>query len=132
MANLFSQTWMEQMLRHWNATPGIVEPLQQAGFSARIGYGFKSDLTPHGLLVIENGQATVAGVYDGSTLDWDLRATPEKWDEWIDGGFGLSKLGPAVATGALQFVCGDYRGMIRNPKLSNPFLQHFELMSLIN
>lgn len=132
MANLFSQTWMEQMLRHWNATPGIVEPLQQAEFSARIGYGFKSDLTPHGLLVIEKGQATAAGIYDGSILDWDLRATPEKWAEWIDGGFGLSKLGPAVATGALQFVSGDYRRMIRNPALSNPFLQHFELMSLIN
>ena len=43
MMNLFTQTWMEQMLRHWNATQSIVNPLQQAGFSARIGYGFKSD-----------------------------------------------------------------------------------------
>ncbi len=132
MVNLFTQTWMEQLLRHWNATQSIVSPLQQAGFSARIGYGFKSDPYPTGLLVIESGHAIEGGIYDGSILDWDLRATPEKWAEWIDSGFGLTKLGPAVATGALQFTVGDYRRMIRNPALSNSFLQHFELMSQIN
>lgn len=130
--DIFTQSWMEQMLRHWNSNQGIIKPLQQASFSARIGYGFKSEQAPRGLLVIEDGMAIDAGIYDGSILDWDLRAMPEKWHEWIDGGFGLSQLGPAVATGALQFVVGDYRRMIRNPVLSNPFLQHFELMSQIN
>lgn len=129
---MFSQTWMQQLLQHWNRNDEIVTPLQQAGFSARIGYGFKSEPTPRGILVIENGHAVEAGDYDGTILDWDLRAAPEKWLEWIDSGFGLIKLGPAVATGALQFVAGDYRRMIRNPSLSNPFLRHFELMSMIS
>lgn len=129
---MFSSNWMQQLQQHWNRTGEIVTPLQRAGFSARIGYGFKSEPEPRGILVIENGQAIEAGFYDGTILDWDLRATQEKWSEWIDGGFGLSQLGPAVATGALQFVSGDYRRMIRNPSLSNPFLQHFELMSHIS
>lgn len=129
---MFSSSWMQQLQQHWNHTSEIVTPLQQAGFSARIGYGFKSESEPRAILVIANGQAVEAGFYDGTILDWDLRATQEKWSEWIDGGFGLSKLGPAVATGALQFVTGDYRRMIRNPALSNPFLQHFELMSRIS
>ena len=129
---MFSPSWMKQLQQHWNHTSEIVAPLQHAGFSARIGYGFKSEPEPRAILVIDNGQAIEAGFYDGTILDWDLRATQEKWSEWIDGGFGLSKLGPAVATGALQFVTGDYRRMIRNPALSNPFLQHFELMSRIN
>lgn len=129
---MFSQNWMQHLQQHWNSSSDIVTPLQGAGFSARIGYGFKSEPEPRGILVIENGHAIESGIYDGTILDWDLRATPEKWSEWIDGGFGLSKLGPAVATGALQFVTGDYRRMIRNLSLSNPFLHHFELMSRIS
>ena len=130
--DIFSPAWMQQLQLHWNNSSEIVTPLQQANFSARIGYGFKSEATPRAVLVIENGTAMEAGIYDGTILDWDLRATPEKWLEWIDSGFGLIKLGPAVATGALQFVTGDYRRMIRNPSLSNPFLRHFELMSMIS
>ena len=128
MGELFSQAWMQRLQAKWNATSGIVEPLQKAGFSARIGYGFKGEAAPRGILVIEQGRATGAGDFDGGQLDWDLRAEPEKWAGWIEEGFGLTKLGPAVATGALQFVSGNYRQMIRNPSLSNPFLQHFDLM----
>lgn len=128
MGELFSQAWMQRLQEKWNATSSIVDPLQEADFSARIGYGFKGEDTPRGILVVEQGRATEAGNFDGGPLDWDLRADPEKWAGWIEGGFGLTKLGPAVATGALQFVSGNYRQMIRNPALSNPFLQHFELM----
>lgn len=129
MGELFSQTWMQQLQSKWNATSSIVEPLQKAGFSARIGYGFKGEDSPRGILVIEQGRVVEAGNFDGGNLDWDLRAAPDKWATWIAEGFGLTKLGPAVATGALQFVTGNYRQMIRNPSLSNPFLHHFELMS---
>lgn len=128
MGELFSQAWMQRLQTKWNATSSIVDPLQKAGFSARIGYGFKGEDAPRGMLVIEQGRATEAGNFDGGQLDWDLRAEPQKWAGWIEEGFGLTKLGPAVATGALQFVSGNYRQMIRNPSLSNPFLQHFELM----
>lgn len=129
MAELFSPSWMQSLQSKWNATTSIVDPLQKAGFSARIGYGFKNEDSPRGILVIEQGKALVAGEFDGGKLDWDLRATPDNWAKWIEGGFGLTKLGPAVATGALQFVTGNYRQMIRNPSLSNPFLLHFDLMA---
>lgn len=128
MGELFSETWMRQLQQKWNAATDIVEPLQKADFSARIGYGFKGEDTPRGILVIEHGRVIGAGNFDGGSLDWDLRATPEKWAGWLQEGFGLTKLGPAVATGALQFVTGNYRQMIRNPALSNPFLHHFDLM----
>lgn len=129
MGELFSQAWMEQLQNKWNNRSDIVEPLQKANFSARIGYGFTDEETARGMLVIENGLAVAAGGFDGGNLDWDLRAEPQRWEAWIREGFGLTKLGPAVATGALQFVTGNYRQMIRNPSLSNPFLHHFELMS---
>ncbi|MCW9089338.1 MAG: SCP-2 sterol transfer family protein [Gammaproteobacteria bacterium] len=119
---------MRQLQSKWNATSSIVEPLQKAGFSARIGYGFKGEGAARGMLVIEHGRAIDAGPFDGGELDWDLRAEPQEWASWIEEGFGLTKLGPAVATGALEFVRGNYRQMIRNVSLSNPFMQHFELM----
>jgi len=128
MSELFSATWMQQLQEKWNASNEITEPLAKAGFTARIAYGFKGDDAPLGMLVIENGVVTQAGAYDGGPLDWDLRATPDKWAGWIHDGFGLTKLGPAVATGALQFATGNYRQMIRNPSLANPFLLHFNLM----
>ena len=131
MGDLFTGSWMQELQQKWNADPDIVGPLSIAGFSARIAYGFKGEDKPRGVLVIENGKVIEAGSYDDGPLDWDLRAEPAKWEKWIDEGFGLTKLGPAVATGALQFACGNYRQMIRNPSLSHPFLQHFKLMSEI-
>lgn len=128
MGELFSETWMRALQKKWNADPNIVTPLSQAAFNARIAYGFKDEDKPRGLLVIENGRVAEAGSYVDGPLDWDLRATPEKWKHWLSDGFGLAKLGPAVATGALQFACGNYRQMIRNPSLSHPFLHHFDLM----
>lgn len=131
MGELFSTTWMKALQNKWNADAEIVNPLRLAGFSARIAYGFKGNELPHGLLVIENGLAVEAGGYVDGPLDWDLRAEPASWQKWISEGFGLTKLGPAVATGALQFAQGNYRQMIRNPALSHPFLHHFKLMSEI-
>lgn len=131
MSELFSEAWMQALQQKWNGDKAVVEPLQKAAFCARIAYGYKNEEQPRGMMVIENGQVTQAGAYDGGALDWDLRADPEKWQDWIDSGFGLTRLGPAVATGALQFAQGNYRQMIRNPSLSHPFLHHFELMSSI-
>lgn len=122
---------MQELQAKWNASDDITTPLAAAGFSARIAYGFKGEDRARGMLVIESGKVTRAGAYDGGELDWDLRASPDKWSAWIEGGFGLTKLGPAVATGALQFATGNYRQMIRNPSLANPFLHHFELMQEI-
>lgn len=131
MGELFTESWMQVLQKKWNADQDIVAPLNAAGFSARIAYGFKGEDKPRGILVIQNGKVIEAGSYVDGPLDWDLRADPEKWEKWIEEGFGLTKLGPAVATGALQFASGNYRQMIRNPSLSHPFLQHFKLMSEI-
>lgn len=128
MAELFTETWMNTLKERWNADPDIVGPLKKAGFSSRIAYGFKADELARGMLIIDQGEVTHAGAYDGRNLDWDLRADPEKWQAWIDKGFGLIQLGPAVATKALVFASGNYRQMIRNPSLSAPFLQHFKHM----
>ncbi|MDH5785168.1 MAG: SCP-2 sterol transfer family protein [Chromatiales bacterium] len=131
MSDMFSDGWMKELQEKWNASSDITGPLAEAKFSARIAYGYKGDEKALGMLVIENGRVVQAGAYDGSELDWDLRADADKWNSWIEGGFGLTKLGPAVATGALQFATGNYRQMIRNPSLANPFLSHFKLMQEI-
>jgi hypothetical protein len=109
----------------------VSAPLKKAAFSARIGYGFKGEPSATGMLVIVNGVVEKAGELDGTELDWDLRATPENWTTWIESGFGLTKLGPAIATNSLEFAKGNYRQMIQNPSLSQPFLQHFQLMKEI-
>lgn len=131
MNPLFSEAWMAALQDKWNNSPQVHEPLQKAEFSARIGYGFKGEPRARGMLNIVNGLVKNAGEMDGGDLDWDLRATPENWATWIEEGFGLTKLGPAIATNALEFTKGNYRQMIKNPSLSNPFLQHFKLMGEI-
>ena len=131
MSQLFSEAWMAALQEKWNSSPQVHEPLQKAQFSARIGYGFKGESRARGLLNIVNGLVQNAGEMDNGELDWDLRATPENWTTWMEEGFGLTKLGPAIATNALEFTKGNYRQMIKNPSLSNPFLQHFKLMGEI-
>jgi hypothetical protein len=128
MYQLFSVEWMNALKEKWNSSPQVYVPLQKASFSALIGYGFKGEPRARGMLAIVNGMVLEAGATDDGELDWDLRASPENWAAWIENGFGLTKLGPAIATNSLEFVTGNYRQMIRNPSLSNPFLQHFQLM----
>lgn len=149
MAELFSTKWMDELKKHWNNSPQVYEPLKKAEFSARIAYGFKGEPRARGILTVVNGMVThassisndelavVNGVVsnaaslDNDKLDWDLRASQENWNKWIENGFGLAKLGPAIATNSLEFAKGNYRQMIANPSLSSPFLQHFALMTKI-
>ena len=132
MNQLFSEAWMAALKDKWNHSPQVYEPLQKAEFTARIGYGFKGEPRPRGLISIVHGMVLHAGAMDDGALDWDLRASPENWTSWIENGFGLTKLGPAIATNALEFAKGNYRQMIQNPSLSQPFLQHFQLMGEIS
>lgn len=129
MNPLFSEKWMAALKDKWNNTPQVYEPLQTADFSARIGYGFKGEPNARGMITIVHGKVLDAGALNDGELDWDLRATPENWESWIENGFGLTKLGPAIATNSLEFAKGNYRQMIKNPSLSQPFLQHFQLMA---
>ena len=131
MAQLFSAAWMEALKEQWNRSPNVYEPLKKAEFSARIGYGFKGEPLARGILTVVNGMVQHASAMDGGELDWDLRASREDWAKWIENGFGLIKLGPAIATNSLEFAKGNYRLMIANPSLSSPFLAHFSLMAAI-
>jgi hypothetical protein len=132
MSQLFSDAWMKDLKDAWNKDPGVYGPLEKANFSANIAYGFKGEEQPRGLITIVSGKVTKGSAYAGEKLDWDLRASPENWKLWLKEGFGLSRLGPAVAMKRLQFAVGNYRQMIRNPSLSHPFLQHFDLMRNIS
>lgn len=131
MSQLFSEAWMIALKEEWNKNPAIYETLQKAEFTSRIGYGFKDEPRARGFISVVNGKVTDAGAMDNGELDWDLRASPENWAEWIESGFGLNQLGPAIATNSLHFAKGNYRQMIKNLSLSQPFLQHFNLMKNI-
>ena len=132
MSELFSEQWVKSLGQSWNEDPKIVDPLSKAEFTANISYGFIGDQQPKCVLCIVNGKIVNASVYRGEKLDWDLRADLNNWNKWMTKGFGLTALGPAVATKKLQFVQGDYRQMIRNPLLSRPFLRHFALMTKLD
>lgn len=131
MSQLFSESWMHALKEKWNRDSSIFEPLQKVGFKSIIAYGFQGEVAPRGVIVIDNGLVSAAGAYNGEKLDWDLRASAENWKLWLETGFGLTRLGPAVAMRKLQFAAGNYRQMIRNPSLSHPFLQHFDMMRSI-
>jgi len=131
MNQIFSEAWMNALKEKWNATPEVCDPLKKVEFTARIGYGYKGEPRARGLLLVVNGMVMHAGSMDADELDWDLRASPEDWKKWVEQGFGLTKLGPAIATNALEFARGNYRQMIAHPALSKAFLQHFSLMSKI-
>ena len=131
MSQLFSDIWMNDLKDAWNNDAGVYGQLQQTNFTANIAYGFKGEDQPRGLISIVSGKVTNGSAYAGENIDWDLRASPENWQLWLKEGFGLTRLGPAVAMKKLQFTVGNYRQMIRNPSLSHPFLQHFELMRRI-
>lgn len=131
MNQLFTEAWMKALKEKWNNSPQVYEPLQKAGFNARIGYGFKGEPQARGVLNVVNGLVLDATAMDSGELDWDLRASQENWNAWINNGFGLAKLGPAIATNSLEFAKGNYRQMIASPSLSSPFLQHFKLMTEI-
>ena len=129
MAILFSEAWMKQFAKAWNSEKKMVVPLGNINFSSNIGYGFDGNDNPSGVLIVEKGKVVRSGTYSNEELNWYLRATQENWRIWIESGFGLSRLGPAVTMGKLKFVIGDYRKMIRSPSMSAPFLRHFVIMS---
>ena len=73
---------MQSFQAAWNAEPALADALAQINFNSVIGYGFTNDAQPIGVITIENGHAVSAGAYNGETMNWDLRATPENWIKW--------------------------------------------------
>jgi hypothetical protein len=125
----FSEAWMREYARLWNAEQAMVRELTRQRFNAAVGYGFLDQPAPRGLLVVARGVAEQAGDYDGRELDWDLRACPTDWREWLAQGFDLSRLLVAVGTQRLQVWKGDHKRILRKPPLVGALLRAFALMT---
>jgi hypothetical protein len=128
MAELFSGEWMQSFKEQWNAEPDLSDALAKISFNSVIGYGFPGEDTPRGVLTIENGKATAAGAYSGQTMNWDLRASADQWAKWMSNPPGMMGLGAAFTTGKIKFVVGDYKGMLKDPRMAGPFIKSFTVM----
>ena len=129
MAELFSEEWMKSFQDAWNNEPELSGELQKIGFNSVIGYGFKGEEKPRGVIIVENGVATAAGAYDGQQLNWDLRADPATWEGWLRKPPGMMGLGMAYTSKKLQFLVGDYAAMVKDPRMAGPFMKSFAVMA---
>lgn len=129
MTDVFSEAWMQEYGRLWNAEQSMVQELARQRFSAVVGYGVLDEQTPHSMLVVVRGIAERAGHYDGRELDWDLRANPADWKQWLQEGFSLSNILIAVGAGRLQIWKGDHKRILRKPPLVSALLRAFTLMT---
>ena len=132
MADLFSDAWMKSYMDEWNKEPELSGKLKDINFSSNIAYGLVNEDKPRGVLVIEEGFATNAKPYnDDDELNWDLRASEENWNKWIEKGLGMASLGAAYVSGKLKFKTGDYKAMIKDPRMAGPFVKSFTVMGRV-
>ncbi|OQY57024.1 MAG: SCP-2 sterol transfer family protein [Candidatus Parabeggiatoa sp. nov. 2] len=131
MADLFSDAWMKGFMEEWNKEPELADALAKINFSTNISYGFAGEDQPKGILVIENGKVTSAGAYNGEEMNWDLRASEDNWNKWLQKGLGMASLGAAYVGGKLKFKTGDYAAMIKDPRMAGPFVKSFTVMGRV-
>lgn len=128
---LFSDEWMKKFMQEWNKEEKLSGELEKIGFTSKIAYGFDGEETPRGVIVIENGHAISAGAYHGEDLNWDLRAREESWNGWMQKEMGMMGLGAAYTTRKLKFAAGDYKAMIKDPRMAGPFIKSFSVMGRV-
>ena len=131
MAELFSDEWMKAFQRQWNDEPELADALARIDFDSVIGYGFKGEDQPRGFIQVEKGKVTEAGSYDGRNLNWDMRADEANWRKWMEKDLGMTGLGMAVTTGKLKFMTGDFKAMIKDPRMAGPFIKSFAVMGRV-
>lgn len=131
MSDLFSSAWFERYKEEWNKEPELSDALGKIGFSSVIGYGFDGEDKPRGFLKVENGQAVAVGASGGEDLNWDIRATAEQWQEWLQKPPGMLALGMAYTTRKIKFNMGDYAAMIKDPRMAGPFIKSFSVMGRV-
>lgn len=129
MAELFSDEWMKSFMAQWNAEPELSDALEQIGFQSVIGYGFDGEAEPRGVISVENGKAVDAGGYNGQQLNWDIRASKDQWQKWMDKPPGMMGLGMAFTSRKMKFMVGDYAAMIKDPRMAGPFIKSFAVMA---
>jgi putative sterol carrier protein len=128
---LFSDAWMKQLQDAWNGEPEVKDALAEIGFNSVIACGFKDEDAPRGVFVVENGECVRAGDYGGEDADWDMRADKKDWMKWVEKGLGMTGMGMAFTTGKLKFKKGDFKAMIKDPRMAGPFVKSFGLMNKI-
>lgn len=131
MQDLFSDRWLARFGDAWNAEPELSEALGRFGFDAAIGYGFKGEDRPRGVLIVRDGKVVATKPFSGESLDWDMRADANTWESWRDQPPGMVGLGMAYTTSKLQFVVGDYAAMIKDPRMAGPFMKSFAVMARV-
>ena len=131
MAELFSDEWINALKDEWNNEPEVSDALAKIDFSSVITCGYKSEEQPRCVFVVENGVATRAGLYNGETPDWDMRADEKNWGKWTTKPLNMASMGLAFTTGKLKFNTGDFKAMIKNPSMAVPFVKSFALMTKI-
>jgi putative sterol carrier protein len=131
MSDLFSDAWMKKFQQEWNNEGELSDALAKIEFSSVIGYGFKGDNQAQGYIKVENGKVTEAASYDGQELNWDMRADEGNWKKWLSKELGMAGLGMAVTTGKLKFNSGDFKAMIKDPRMATPFVKSFTVMGRV-
>jgi hypothetical protein len=131
MAEFFSDSWMKSFMEEWNKEPELADALSKINFSSNIGYGLLDEDQARGVVVVENGKVTSAGAYNGEELNWDLRASQDNWDKWMTKGLGIASLGMAYVGGKLKFKNGDYKAMVKDPRMAGPFVKTFTVMGRV-
>ena len=131
MAELFSEEWMKGFMKAWNGEPELAGALEKIGFNSVIAYGFDGEDAPRGVIDVQNGTVVSAGAYAGQELNWDLRASKDNWETWLKKGLSMMSLGMAYTTRKLKFKVGDYKAMIKDPRMAGPFIKSFEVMGRV-
>ncbi|HYN79837.1 MAG TPA: SCP-2 sterol transfer family protein [Lamprocystis sp. (in: g-proteobacteria)] len=133
MAQLFSADWMNELKDAWNDEPEVSDKLAEIGFDSVIYCGFKNEDQPRGVFIVEKGVCVRAGAWAETDpgASWDMRADLKDWLKWVENGIGMAGMGIAFATGKLKFKVGDYKAMIKDPRMANPFVKSFGLMQII-
>jgi hypothetical protein len=131
MAEFFSDAWMKNFMEEWNKEPDLADALSKINFTSNIGYGLLDEDQARGVVVVENGKVTSAGAYNGEELNWDLRASQDNWDKWMTKGLGMAGLGMAYVGGKLKFKSGDYKAMVKDPRMAGPFVKTFTVMGRV-
>ncbi len=131
MAEFFSDAWMKSFMEEWNKEPDLADALSKINFTSNIGYGLLDEDQARGVVVVENGKVTSAGAYNGEELNWDLRASQDNWDKWMTKGLGMAGLGMAYVGGKLKFKTGDYKAMVKDPRMAGPFVKTFTVMGRV-
>ncbi|MBA5248775.1 MAG: SCP-2 sterol transfer family protein [Gammaproteobacteria bacterium] len=129
MSKICSGEWMNELKDAWNNSDEVSGKLAEINFNSVIACGFKGDDKPTGIFIVENGICTSAGDYAGEPIDWDMRADKKNWLKWIAKPLTMTTMGIAVTTGKLKFVTGDFKAMIKDPRMAVPFVKSFSLMS---